>query len=301
MSSRIDLKTPLRRKVPLSRYTTMQVGGEAEYFAEPASEEELTELLEFAQQENLPVHLLGKGSNTIFRDEGFAGLVITMIHFAQEKIEFHRELPLVSVSAGVHLYRLALASRDHGLGGVEFVASIPGTVGGALAMNAGFSRWPGQKNEIGDLVEQVVAMDFQGKKEILNKPDLKFSYRQSNLRDKIILEATLRLWRRPSEAIEKEIRANFKYRNREQDVRYPSSGSIFKNPSEGKLTAGQLIERLGMKGLEVGGAMISKEHANYMINLGHARGRDFIELIAKVQKAVWDATGIELETEVLVV
>lgn len=301
MNSRIGLKTPLRRKVPLSRYTTMQVGGEAEYFAEPANEEELSELLEFSQQENLLVHLLGKGSNTIFPDGGFPGLVITMIHFAQERIMFHPELPRVTVSAGIHLYRLALSCRDHGLGGVEFLASIPGTVGGALAMNAGFSRHTGQRNEIGDLVEEVTVMDSQGKKEALTRPDLKFSYRRSNLKDKIVLEAALRLWHRPVDVIEKEIRANFKYRNCEQDVRYPSSGSIFKNPSRGKLSAGQLIDRLGLKGLRVGGAMISKEHANYMINLGTARSQDFVELIAKVQKAVLDATGIELETEVLIV
>ncbi len=151
MSLRTDLKTLLRPNVRLANFCTMQVGGPARYFAEPSTEEELCDLVEFAQQENIPFFVLGKGSNVIFPDDGFPGLVITTIHYEQDRIEFDEEKLQVRASAGIHLYRLVLACRDHGFGGGEFLGNIPGTVGGAILMNGGFSRFPGQKNEIGDL------------------------------------------------------------------------------------------------------------------------------------------------------
>lgn len=299
MTSRIDTKLPLRRKVDLSRCTTMHVGGPAEFFAEPSTEEDLIEAIDFAKHEKIPYMFLGRGSNVIFSDFGYAGLIIGMNRFDSAGIHFHPELPVVRCSAGVQLYRFALACKEKGLGGIEFLSTIPGSVGGALAMNAGFSRHHGQKNEIGDIVEDVMILSEDGKKIKLKKEDLSFSYRQSSLRGKTILNASFHLWPRHREDIELEIRANFDYRAKEQDVKYPSSGSIFKNPVG--TSAGRLIDSLGLKGLRVGDAMISEEHANYMINLGQAKSSDFVQLIEKVKKAVLDATGITLETEVILV
>lgn len=301
MTSRIDLKASLRRKVDLSRYSTMQVGGLADYFAEPASEEELQELVEFAQQDKIPVFILGKGSNVIFSDEGYPGLVITTIHLSQNKIAVHSDETHITASAGIHLYRFTLACRDHHLGGAEFLSSIPGTIGGALRMNAGFSRFKGQRNEISDIVQKVEVMDYSGNRTVLERAQLEFSYRHSNLEDRIILSGTFRLWKRPRDVVEKEIRANFRYRNLEQDVRFPSSGSIFKNPKNHEKTAGQLLDQLGLKGTQVGGAMISLQHANYMVNTGKAKSSDFVELIQWVQQKVFDAAGVILEPEVLLV
>lgn len=300
MSLRADLKTLIRPNVRLSRYTTMQVGGRARFFAEPSTEEELFDLLDYARQENLPYFILGKGSNTFFSDDGYPGLVITLIHFEQDKIIFDPDRPLVTGSAGIFLYRLVLACRDHRLGGAEFLANIPGTVGGALVMNAGFSRFPGQVNQISDIVESVTVLQA-GRRQILGKNDLEFSYRHSNLDDKIVLEGTFQLWYRHPEEIQREIKANFDYRNDKQDLRHPSSGSIFKNPQKPHPSAGQLIEKLGLKGLRVGDAMVSPKHGNYFINAGHAKCSEFSELIHKVQKIVLDATGITLEPEVRIV
>ena len=279
----------------------MQVGGPARFFAEPACEEDLIEALEFARQEKIPFVILGKGSNMIFPDAGYAGLVISLIHYAHDQMTFDFEPPSVTASAGVYLYRLALACRNAGLAGAEFLASIPGTVGGAVIMNAGYSRFPGQRSEIGNLIEEVTVMDYEGKKETLGKDKLQFSYRSSNLKDRIVLAARLGLWRRPSPEIEKEIRACFTYRNQKQDLNYPSSGSIFKNPAPPHPSAGKLIERLGLKGTRIGGAMVSTKHGNYFINVGNAKSSEVLELIEKIQKAVFDATQIHLETEVRII
>ncbi len=300
MSLRTDIKALLRPNVRLSQYTTMQAGGPAKYFADPSTEEELLDLVDYARHENLPWMILGKGSNTIFSEEGYPGLVITLIRYEQDKIIFDQDRPFVTVSAGIYLYRLALLCRDKHLGGAEFLANIPGTMGGALVMNAGFSRFAGQTNQISDIVEEVTVLTPEGKKEVLTKKDLRFSYRHSNLDGKIVLSGTLHLWYRSPEDIQKEIKANFDYRNEKQDLKHPSSGSIFKNPGGGS-SAGQLIDKLGLKGLRVGDAMVSPKHGNYFINAGKAKGSDFAELIAKVQKAVFDATGILLEPEVRII
>ncbi len=301
MSLRTDLKTSLRHNVSLARYCTMQVGGPATYFAEPTREEELIELLDFARHENIPWMILGKGSNVLFQDEGYPGLVVTLIHYEQDRIEFDPEGLRVTASSGIYLYRLVLVCRDKGMGGIEFLANVPGTLGGALIMNAGFSRFPGQRNEIGDLIEEVTVLQPNGKKETLLQSDLDFSYRRSNLNGKIILSATLKVWRRRSEEIEKEVQANFEYRNSKQDLKHPSSGSVFKNPLPPTPSAGQLIERLELKGMRVGGAKVSELHGNYIINAGGAKSSDVIELMTKIQQAVLDGTGIKLEPEVRII
>ena len=299
MSSRTDLKLWLRRKVDLSRHTTMHVGGPAEYFAEPTHEEELIELIEFSRQEALPFMILGRGSNVIFSDHGYPGMIISMNHYHSDQVTFDPDPPLVTASAGTPLCRLATLCRDHGLGGCEFLSSIPGSLGGALVMNAGFSRFSGQTNQIGDIVEEVVILNEDGKKAALKASEIVFCYRHSSLKGKIVLSGTLHLWKRKSEEIDHEIKANFEYRSRIQNVRYPSSGSIFKNPSGSALSAGKLLDGVGLKGMRVGDAMVSQEHANYMINLGNAKSSDFEQLIKKVQQAVLNATGIILETEVI--
>ncbi|MBI3314247.1 MAG: UDP-N-acetylmuramate dehydrogenase, partial [Candidatus Omnitrophica bacterium] len=301
MSLRTDLKVSLRRKVSLSQYTTMQVGGAAEYFAEPTVEEELVEALEFAAQENLPWMILGKGSNLIFADEGYPGLIISLLQYEKERIQFDTVHTRVTASSGVHLYRLAASCRAVGFGGAEFLAGIPGTVGGAVIMNAGFSRFPGQMSEIGDILEAVTFINPKGRKETRLRDELEFSYRKSSLEGNIILEAKLKLWKRTPEQIDHEMKANFDYRNTKQDLRYPSSGSIFKNPPAPALSAGRLIEQAGLKGVRIGGVMVSDKHGNYFVKVGPATSTDVIELIRKVQKSVFDATQVLLEPEVRII
>jgi len=301
MNLPVDSRISPRRKVALSSFCTMQVGGNAEYFCTPQTEEDLQESIHFANANGLRVFILGKGSNVIFPDTGFPGLVISMIRFGEQDLRFDSTHSTVSASAGVYLYKLALACEKNRLGGVEFLASIPGTVGGAIMMNAGFSRHPGQKNEIGDLVKSVDLLDENGVRRQLDRADINFEYRNSNLNKMIVLGATFQLWKRRAEEIRRELQANFEYRNAKQDLTKPSSGSIFKNPDAPHPPAGRLIEQLGLKGTKVGGAMLSERHANYIINLGNASAADVIQLIFKIQKAVFNATQILLEPEVRIV
>lgn len=301
MSLPTGLKVSLRRNVNLALYTTMQVGGAAEYFAEPISLDELIEAIDFARSEKLPWMILGKGSNMIFPDSGWPGVVISLLQFEKDLIEFDPDAGTVHASAGVHLYRFALACRNAGFGGAEFLSGIPGTFGGALFMNAGFSRHKGQKNEIGDLVESVDVLAPDGSRRTLSKSELVFSYRKSNLQSQVILGGTLCLWKRKPEDVQLEIKANFDYRNHEQDLKHPSSGSIFKNPAPPSPAAGKVIDQLGLKGLRVGGAMVSERHANYIIKSGPAKSSDVSELIQKIQEIVRKETGIELETEVRII
>ncbi|MBI2167095.1 MAG: UDP-N-acetylmuramate dehydrogenase [Candidatus Omnitrophica bacterium] len=293
-----EFRIPLRFDVSLARYSTFQIGGPARYFAEPTTSEELELLLQFARQEKIPFLAIGKGSNLLFPDEGFPGLVATLIHFEPERIVFDKTNYTVTVSSGIHLYRLALAARDQGFGGLEFLSHIPGTVGGALVMNAGFSRFPGRKMEIGDFVQEVSALTPAGEAVRLGRESLEFSYRKSNLEGLVLLGAQLKLFPRDREEIQKEIQANFSYRNKVQDVRYPSVGSVFKNPPGDSGSAGQLIDRAGLKGKRIGGAMISPRHANFIVNVGGARATDVLRLIELVQEKVSELFGVRLEPEV---
>jgi len=300
-SKRLDLKTLLRSEVSLARYSTFQIGGRARFFSEPSSTAELELLLQFARSEELPLLIIGKGSNILFPDEGFPGLVITLIRFEQNRIVFDPGRSTVTASSGINLYRLATATRDAGLSGLEFLSHVPGTLGGALVMNAGFSRERGFKREIGDLVEEVTVLGRDGEIRRLAPDQIIFDYRQTNLEDWIILEARLRLKPGPPEVIQAEILANFAYRNGVQDLRYPSAGSVFKNPQGKQGSSGQLIEQVGLKGHRIGGAMISDRHANFIVNRGGARASDVIELIKLSQEKVLEAFGVRLEPEIRII
>jgi len=270
----------------------------AAYFAEPESEEELARLLAWAHREGHSFFIFGNGSNVIFEDAGYEGVVISMHRFRNDLIKMDLDRSQVTVSAGVSLARLVRFCQESGLAGTEFLAQIPGTVGGALVMNAGFSRHAGQRNEIGDLVEEVRALQKDGTSVMLGREDLKFSYRHSNLDPYLVLEATLKLWRRPKDQIQNEMRANQDFRKMRQDITEPNAGSIFKNPLGLKYAAGALIEKAGLKGKRIGGIQISEQHANYFINKGNATSSDVLQLIGEVQKAVFHATGITLEPEI---
>ena len=296
-----DLKIPLRSDIPLSRYSTFQIGGRARFFSEPNTVDELRSLLDFAHAEELPLLVIGKGSNILFPDEGFPGLVVTLIHFEPHRIVFDQDEECVTASGGVNLYRLALAARDAGLGGVEFLSHIPGTLGGALVMNAGFSRFPGRKMEIGDWVEEVKVLNPEGELCRLGREELRFAYRKTNLDGSIVVEARLKLHRAKPEDIQAEILASFDYRNRVQDLRYPSAGSVFKNPEGKQGSSGQLIEKVGLKGKRVGGAMISDRHANFIVNVGEARASDVLELISLAQKRVFETFRVRLEPEIRII
>lgn len=301
MSSSAVSVPALERNVPLSLHTTIKIGGPAAYFSEPKQEKELLQLILWAGREGLPYFILGNGSNMIFQDEGFDGVVISLRKFDSDFIEFDNEKFKVTVSAGVSLSRLVRACQEVSFAGIEFLANIPGTVGGALVMNAGFSRHAGQSNEISDVVDEVRVIGKDGEVKILKRDNIQFGYRTSDLKGLIILGATLQLWRRSSEQIQSEIKANLEYRKLKQDIQEPNAGSVFKNPEAPAPSAGALIEKAGFKGMRIGGIEISNKHANYFVNKGGGTCADLIALIQKVQKAVFNATGITLEPEVQII
>ena len=300
MNSPVDLKTPIRTDVSLKSYSTFKIGGPAHFFAEPATREELFRALEFRKAEGLPLLVIGRGSNLLISDDGFSGLVISLRKLEADSFSVEDD-GLLRVSSGMSLFRLSIVSQEHSLGGAEFVCHIPGTVGGAVIMNAGFGRRGHPYYEIKDIVESITVLDLNsnGSTSILRPKDIQFEYRKTALAaNLIVLEASFRLKPKPKELVQEEIKANFTYRNAVQDLRYPSAGSTFKNPKGSTLTSGQLLDRVQMKKVRIGGAMVSERHANFFLNVDHATAQDVLDLISLAQKRVYEEFGIKLEPEV---
>ncbi len=289
---------PIQNNVPLCRFSTLQIGGPAAYFAEPDTREALLPLLEFQKQENLPLLVIGRGSNILFSDEGFPGLVISLRKFELERIQFNPK-GLVKVSAGMSLFRLSALCQEQGVSGLEFICHIPGTVGGACAMNAGFGRAGVHYQEIKDVLNSVTVLDAATSKlRVIQRSEIDFQYRKSSLEREIVLDATFQLKPSTREAVRDEVKANFAYRNSVQDLRYPSAGSVFKNPKKPTESAGKLIDRAGLRGTRIGGAMISEKHGNFILNVGNAKSADVLQLIDLAKSRVLEQFGIELEPEV---
>lgn len=300
MNSPVDLKAPIRTEVPLKSYSTFKIGGPARFFAEPLSREELFRVLEFRKAEGLPLLVIGRGSNLLISDAGFPGLALSLRKFEPDWFSVEAD-GLLRASSGMSLFRLSSISEEHSLGGAEFVCHIPGTVGGAVTMNAGFGRRGHPYFEIKDIVESVTILnlDSNGSAKTLRREEIQFEYRKTSLSSNmIILEAAFRLIPKPKELVGEEIRANFAYRSAVQDLRFPSAGSTFKNPKDSVLTSGQLLERARMKKVRIGGAMVSERHANFFLNVDHATSQDVLDLIRLAQKRVFEEFGIALEPEV---
>jgi len=274
------------RNEPLKRHTSLHIGGPADYFCIPTNTDELREALQFAKERKLRLAIMGAGTNLLALDNGFRGLVIKL-YGGLNWIKIHR--PKAQVGAGVALAKLLFALAKKGLGGIEFLAGIPGSIGGAVYMNAG--AW---EKRIGDFVEEVRAVDRTGKERIFNKAQLGFGYRKSKLQNSqwIITDIVLKLRRKQRKLISKKIKEYLRLRRDKQPLGTPNCGSVFKNP-KGDF-AGRIIEQAGCKGMRFGDAQISSKHANFILNLGEAKAKDVIKLMTYIQKAV----KIELEPEV---
>lgn len=298
MSLQVDSKTFIRTDVALKSFSTFKIGGNARFFAEPHTQEELIHLLEFRRTEGLSVLMIGRGSNLLISDAGIDGLVISLRQFESDRY-FIDDGVFLRVSAGMSLFRVAALSQEHSLSGSEFVCHIPGTVGGAVIMNAGFGRRGASYFEIKDILDSFTAVDLNGNVKTYKKSEIQFDYRKTNIPpDIIILDAVFRLISKDRKAVEQEIKANFAYRNAVQDLRYPSAGSTFKNPKNSQLTSGQLLDKAQMKKVKIGGAMVSERHANFFLNVDRATARDVLDLMALAKKRVFEDCGIELEPEI---
>lgn len=283
------LELPILEDACMRDYTTYKVGGKTLGVITPKNIEELIQALKYIRSNHIPYKVLGNGSNVIFNDDGYEGYIIKLDEFNNLEI-FGRELV---VGAGYSLMRLSIKASLSNLSGLEFAAGIPGTVGGAVYMNAG-----AYLSDMGYIVTSVKALtpDYEVV-EIPNK-DLDFHYRTSFFMkhpDYICLEAHIVLQYGKKDAIMKVIQDRKERRLASQPLEYPSAGSVFRNP-EGD-SAGRIIESLGLKGMRIGDAMVSEKHANFIVNMGKARGEDVKELIRQVQSIVKEKTGIELKVE----
>ena len=281
------MKVEIEREVPLAEYTTFRIGGPARYLAIPSSVEDLASLLGWAEKEGLPWLLLGGGSNLLVGDGGFPGLVVV----TQELMDIEVDGNRVKAQGGVFLSILASWAMRAGLSGLEPLAGVPGTLGGALLMNAGaYGR------SLGDMVEEVEVL-LDGSVEMIPARDLEWGYRWSSLRGHTVLGATLRLVEGDGDRIRREMVKYMRLRRQKQPLDLPSAGSVFKNPPGDK--AGRLIEEAGLKGFCLGDAMVSPVHANFIVNVGQARAREVRALIGLIKERVKEKFSILLEEEIV--
>lgn len=285
-------ETLVRRDEPLARHTTLRVGGPADLFIEPAAEEELGRLIAFCHGRGIAFFILGRGSNLLVRDGGFRGVVIRLSHPYFSRVELSG-LRIVC-GAGARLKAVAVEARRHALAGFEFLEGIPGSVGGALRMNAG-----AMGGATFDCVESVRVMDYDGVVADWPAARMEVGYRECGaLRNRIALGARL-AGSAGSRAAIGEKMASFSQKRWGSQPAAPSAGCAFKNPAQ--IPAGRLIEELGMKGARCGGASVSLEHGNFIVNDGTATARDVLDLIELIRGRAREARGIALELEVQII
>ena len=279
----------------MSEHTTFRIGGKADAVCFVQKLGELQELFSYINKENIPYLVVGGGSNLLVRDGGFKGVVIIMReHLASIEKNEKNEQILVA-GGGLPLSNLVRYCSQRGLGGLEFLAGIPGTVGGAVIMNAGAF---GQ--DMGAVLQSVEMVSPQGELISRDGSDLVFSYRASSIQEgTIVVSASLRCTRETPQIVSKRVADYLVKRKTTQPLEYPSAGSVFRNPPGDY--AGRLIEKTGLKGKKIGGAMISPKHANYIVNTGGARAEDVLALMEMAKERVKKETGIELKPEIRVV
>lgn len=276
----------LKTNQNLASLTTFNIGGPADFFYEAKKEKDLINLLVMVKEKKIPFFVLGAGSNILFSDKGFAGLIIK-IALDDCRVENDR----IKAGAGVSLSKLVNLAVKEELSGLEFAAGIPGTIGGALFGNAG--AW---QQSIGDKVERVKILDEDGQFKWLNHEECQFAYRQSRFKKtkEIILMVELKLTKGKIQEIQQKVQQNLT--KRLSQPKEPSAGSVFINPKPD--SAGVLIEKCGLKGQRIGGAKISEQHANFIVNTGGAKASDVLKLIALVRKKVKQQFEIDLKTEI---
>lgn len=285
----VSPETVIRRHEPLAKRTTLRVGGPADWYVEPASEHDLAAVLAFTAEHELDVFILGRGSNLLVKDGGYRGVVICLAHPAFSRVEISGQE--VRCGAGARLKTVAVEAKRHELTGLEFLEGIPGSVGGALRMNAG-----AMGSAVFELVQTVRLMDSTGRVLERTPEQMQVNYRScALLKTHIALGAVLRA--RTGQRNEIEQRMNqFSRKRWQSQPAAPSAGCIFKNPLT--VPAGKLIDELGLKGTRVGGAVVSAEHGNFIVNDGSATAADVLQLIQLIRDRAKAERGIDLETEV---
>lgn len=279
--------------VPMSEYTSFRIGGAADVMAFPQDEGDLKDIISFAETKGFPYYILGGGTNLLVRDGGIRGIVINMTEGFSET-SWQDDVEAV-VGAGVKLPELVNESRERGLSGIEFACGIPGTVGGAVIMNAG-----AYGGEMKDVVEGIEFIGKKGQKGFMPGSEIGFSYRKTGLPKGIIVtRAHFSFEKSTPDKVASRIKEFKERRKASAAIHYPNAGSVFKNP-EG-LAAGKLIDDVGLKGERAGGAQVSEVHGNYIVNTGGARAKDVLQLMALMRDRVYSVKGVLLEPEIKVV
>lgn len=274
----------------MSRHTTFRIGGPADYYLRPHSVEELRRILHICKTEGLPFFILGNGSNLLVSDKGYRGVVIQLW---KNMSDIEVDGDTIRAKSGALLSKIAAVALENGLAGFEFASGIPGTLGGAVVMNAG-----AYGGEMKDVLSEVTVMDTEGNVMVLERSELKLGYRTSIVKEKgyIVLEAVLKLTRGEASHISGLMEDYRERRTSKQPLNMPSAGSTFKRP-EGYF-AGKLIMDSGLRGFSVGGAQISEKHCGFVVNTGEATAEDVRNLISEVQRRVEEKFGVRLEPEV---
>jgi UDP-N-acetylmuramate dehydrogenase len=295
-----NFKGEVKRGEPLSGHTSYAIGGPVDVLAYPADEEDLRLLLQAIQTQKQPFFILGGGTNLLVRDGGFRGVMINLQRMHAIKIEreyrsIGGSFAVVYAEAGAFLAKLLSFAVEHGLTDLEFAAGIPGTVGGAVCMNAGTAL-----GEMGDVIESVTLISPEG--ELLNRSaaEMGFSYRTSSVPDgHVVLSVRVVLRRDEKEQVQARIKELLDKRKPRQPWGTPNAGSVFKNPQDE--SAGKLIEHAGLKGRKVGDAQVSEKHGNFIVNTGKAKAADVLELMEIVKSKVLEVHGVRLEPEIKII
>ncbi|MDD6720548.1 UDP-N-acetylmuramate dehydrogenase [Lactobacillus porci] len=282
----------IQENIPLSRYSFTETGGPAQFLAFPKSLAELQDLLAAAEEEQLPITVIGNASNLIISDKGIKGLVIILTKMHQIKVAGDK----VTAEAGARIIDTSFAAGKAGLSGLEFAAGIPGSVGGAVFMNAG-----AYGGETKDCLETATVLTEDGQLKTYSNAELQFSYRHSLVQEtkEIVVSAVFALKKGDREAILDEMNYLNALRKYKQPLEYPSCGSVFKRPT-GHFVGPMLI-KAGLQGKQIGGAQVSMKHAGFIVNKGGATATDYLNLIHYIQKTIKEKYGIDLHTEVRII
>jgi len=292
LAHQLSPNAKVRANEPLAKKTTLRIGGPADAYIEPATEADLAAVIRFCAEQKWPWRMIGRGSNLLIRDGGIRGVVLSLAQprFCEIQVSGERLI----CGAGVKLKQVAMEAKRHGIGGLEFLEGIPGSLGGAMRMNAG-----AMGGSTFDLIETIRTMDLTGQIVEFPAANIPVVYRSCPLfKTHIALGAVFKGQSAPRESIEAKLNEASRKRWSSQPAA-PSAGCIFKNPST--IPAGRLIDELGLKGMRVGGAVVSDVHGNFIVNDGHATARQVLDLIAAIQEKIRAARGIEMETEVEIV
>ncbi|MFC1807199.1 UDP-N-acetylmuramate dehydrogenase [Candidatus Omnitrophota bacterium] len=294
LSALTDLDGKLIINAPMSRYTTMRVGGPALALYQPKCLTDLRDAIKLISGNNISLLAIGRGSNIIVKDSGTEKIVIKLSSPFFNKVKASDNYLICG--GGVFLNKICYMAERNSLGGSEFLIGIPGTIAGAIVQNAG-----AHGSSISDIVRDISCVNLKGNIETLKRDEISFGYRESNLAKKIIVGVTLALKTKSRKKINSLLSSYVRERLSQQDYAFPSAGCIFKNPKGSALSAGELIDRCGLKGEILGGAYISDKHANFIVNRSKAKASEIIDLASIIRIRVKEKFNITLEEEVKII